>query len=242
MKPNRYTASELYLCCGGTFGPKRIEIDSESLTGENLKLSKWYDKLPQDGGYRFRAGSLRGKLWAEISIEFRNFCDAVEHWSFTCAAPADEAGKVIKRVDRRPEVSLYWRHLAETVADSGATMETMYEETESDLCHIVSPLPFVDLDHAMAVLEKVKKSHPRKLCTLEKYDRTSQVVVAMRGRDHGRPVRQVDVSLPIRPFADRAEIRAAINGFLRRLGWCGRPSADTREIEAGMRHTVVNVI
>lgn len=118
--PCRYTDGELFLCQGGTFGPKRVEIDPESLKGENLKLTKWYENLPQDGSYRFRAGFLGGKPWAEISIEFLNFCDAAVPWSYVCTAPANEAGRLIKRVDRRPEVSLYWAHLANVVRASKA--------------------------------------------------------------------------------------------------------------------------
>lgn len=241
--PNRYRDGELFICQGGTFGPQGVEIDLDSLKGENLKLSKWYDSLPQDGGYRFRAGSLGGKLWAEISIEFLNFCDAVDHWSYVCTAPADEAGEVIKRTDRRPEVYLYWAHLADVVKRSGATMEVMHEHPHNNLCWLMNKKPFADLDAAMRALEGAKKKHPREFCTLEKYDRDGELVVACRGRDHGRMERQVDVSLPIRPFASRAAIKDRINVFLDRLGGAtGVSPTEHLQIAKGMRWTVVHVI
>ena len=241
--PNRYRDGELFICQGGTFGPRGVEIDHESLRGENLKLSKWYDKLPQDGGYRFRAGSLGGKLWAEISIEFLHFCDAVEHWSYVCRAPADEAGKVIKRITRRPEISLYWAHLENVVKRCKGSMEVMHESPNNGKSWIMAPMPFVDLAHAMTALEKAKKEHPRQICTLEKYDRTGQIVVTICERDTGRPERQVEVCLPIRPFANRAEIRDRINAFLVALGDAtGVSPLENLQVARGMRHTVVNVI
>jgi hypothetical protein len=241
--PHRYTDGELFLCTGGVFGPKQVEVDPESLKGENLKLSNWFWKLPQDGSFRFRAGSLGGKLWAEISIEFLNFCDDVVPWSYICTAPTTEAGKVIKRVDRRPEVTLYWNHLANVVKATGATMEVMHEEPYNGVSWIMAPLPFVDLDHAMASLAKEQKAHPRQVCTIEKYDRTGQLVVAIHERDNGRMQRQVDISIPIRPFATRAQIKVILNGFLDRLGAApGVTPAEHLTVAKGMHWTLVNVI
>ena len=220
--PHRFTDGSLYICTGGNFGPRvgkwHDEIDPATLSLDDQALVAWYDRLPQDGGYRFRAGRFQGKQWAEISVEFNWYDDAVEPWTYICTAPADEKGNVVSRIDRRPCVSLYWRHLERVVAEFG-TMETIVEGTDTDRCWVHPTKPGItDLASALKFLESVKKSHPRKICTLEKYDRTGEIVVACYGRNYGRKTRQVDVSLPIRTFATRAEIKNTINVFLDALG------------------------